>query len=97
METGLAIGDRIRFEVAGQELEAEISSVRRINWDSFQPNFFLVLSPGALDEYPGTFIASMRVEPDDRPALEVLVRTHPTISVIDLDSILRQVRSEERV
>ena len=92
METGLGLGDRIRFEVAGQELEAEVASVRRINWDSFQPNFFLVLSPGALEEYPGTFIASMRIEPEERPALEVLVRSHPTISVIDLDSILRQVR-----
>ncbi len=92
METGIGIGDRLMFEIAGQELEAEVTSVRRINWDSFQPNFFLVLSPGALDDYPGTYIASMRVEPEQRPALEVLVRAHPTISVIDLDSILRQVR-----
>ncbi len=92
LETGLKIGDRLRFEVAGQELDAEIASVRRINWDSFQPNFFLVLSPGALDDYPATFIASMHVEPEDRPALVDLVRAHPTISVIDLESILAQVR-----
>jgi putative ABC transport system permease protein len=92
LETGLKIGDRLRFEVAGQELDAEIASVRRINWDSFQPNFFLVLSPGALDEFPATFIASMRIQPEDRPALVDLVRAHPTISVIDLESILAQVR-----
>ncbi|MEE8426129.1 MAG: FtsX-like permease family protein, partial [Woeseiaceae bacterium] len=65
---------------------------RKINWDSFQPNFFLVLSPGALDDYPATFIASMRVEPDERAVLLDLVRAHPTISVIDLDSILQRVR-----
>ncbi len=92
METGLGIGDMLRFEVAGQELNAEISSVRRINWDSFQPNFFLVLSPGALDDFPATFIASMRVAPHERSALVDLVRAHPTISVIDLESILAQVR-----
>jgi len=92
LETGLKIGDRLRFEVAGQELDAEIASVRRINWDSFQPNFFLVLSPGALDDFPATFIASMRIEPEDRPVLVDLVRAHPTISVIDLESILAQVR-----
>jgi putative ABC transport system permease protein len=92
METGLAIGDTLQFEIAGQQLEARIASVRRINWDSFMPNFFLVLSPGALDDYPATFIASLRVEDDDKAALVDLVREHPTISVIDLDSILQQVR-----
>ena len=91
-ETGLAIGDRVQFEIAGQLLDAEIASVRRINWDSFMPNFFLVLSPGALDDYPATFIASMRVEDHEKGALVDLVRKHPTISVIDLDSILQQVR-----
>jgi putative ABC transport system permease protein len=92
METGLGIGDRLQFEIAGQLLDAEITSVRRINWDSFMPNFFLVLSPGALDNYPATFIASMRVEDEEKEALVDLVRKHPTISVIDLDAILQQVR-----
>ena len=91
-ETGIKIGDLLRFEIAGQELDAEVTSVRKINWDSFQPNFFLVLSPGALDDYPTTFIASMRVDPHERSALVDLVRAHPTISVIDLESILSQVR-----
>lgn len=92
METGLGIGDRLQFEVAGQLLDAEITSVRRINWDSFMPNFFLVLSPGALDNYPATFIAAMHVEDEEKGALVDLVRKHPTISVIDLDSILQQIR-----
>ena len=91
-ETGIKLGDILRFEVAGQAIDAEVASVRKINWDSFQPNFFLVLSPGALDELPTTFIASMRVEPHERPALVDLVRAHPTVSVIDLESILSQVR-----
>ena len=51
MEPGLTIGDVLMFEVAGREVEAEIASIRRVNWDSFQPNFFLVFSPGALDDY----------------------------------------------
>ncbi len=91
-ETGLGIGDRLDFEVAGQQVQAEIASIRDVNWDSFQPNFFLVFSPGALDEFPTTYIASLRIEPDERPALVELVRAHPTISVIDLDSVLAQVR-----
>ncbi|MDH4257169.1 MAG: FtsX-like permease family protein, partial [Gammaproteobacteria bacterium] len=92
MELGVGIGDRLRFLIAGQEIEMTISSLRRVNWDSFQPNFFLVLSPGALDDFPASFVASLRVEPDDKDVLLRLVRAHPTVSVIDIDSILQQIK-----
>ena len=91
-DAGLSIGDRLNFFVAGKEIEAEISSTRAINWDSFQPNFFIVLSPGALDGMPTTYISSMRIMDDKKPMLIDLVRSHPSISVIDLGSILEQVR-----
>jgi putative ABC transport system permease protein len=92
LETGLTIGDRMTFIVAGREVDATIGSVRKINWDSFQPNFFMVFSPGALDGLPTTYIASLRLEKEQQPVLVTLVRTHPSISIIDLDSILEQIR-----
>jgi len=91
-ELGVGIGDRLRFLIAGQEIELTISSLRRINWDSFQPNFFMVISPGALDDFPASFVASLRVDPADKNVLLQLVRAHPTVSVIDIDSILQQVK-----
>ena len=75
----------------GREIEVEIASTRKVNWDSFQPNFFMMLSPGALDGLPMTYIASLRLEKEQQPVLVKLVRAHPSISVIDLDSILQQV------
>lgn len=92
LETGLVVGDRMTFIIAGQEIEVAIASIRKINWDSFQPNFFMVFSPGALDGMPTTYIASLRLDKEQQPVLVKLVRTHPSISVIDLDSILQQVR-----
>lgn len=89
---GLRIGDHLKFFIAGREVEAEITSTRKINWDSFQPNFFIVLSPGALDGMPTTFISSMRIADESRTMLIDLVRAHPSISVIDLGAILEQVR-----
>jgi len=89
---GLAIGDRLLFFVAGLEVEAEIASIRKVNWDSFQPNFFIVLSPGSLDGMPTTYISSMKIEAHEQPMLIDLVRAHPSISVIDLGAILEQVR-----
>jgi putative ABC transport system permease protein len=92
METGLALGDVLTFTVAGQTVEATISSIRKVNWDSFQPNFFLVFSPGALEDFPMSYISSLRVPPEKKTVFAGLVRKHPSVSVIDLDSIISQVR-----
>ena len=93
MELGVALGDRLNFLVAGQEIELTIASTRKVNWDSFQPNFFMVLSPGALDGYPATFVASLKIKEQESDVLLQLVRAHPTVSVIDIDVILQQVTS----
>jgi len=92
-ELGVELGDQLKFLVAGQEIELTVASFRTINWDSFQPNFFMVLSPGALDDFPTTFVASLKMEQQDKGVLIDLVRSHPTVSVIDLDVILEQVKS----
>ena len=91
-ELGVNIGDKLRYVIAGQEIEATLASTRKVNWDSFRPNFFMVFSPGALDGFPATFISGTRVPDDRRDALVELVRTHPTVSVIDIDAILLQIK-----
>ena len=91
-ELGVGLGDKLKFFVAGQEIEATVTSTRLVNWDSFKPNFFMVFSPGALDGYPATFISGMRVPEDKKDSLIRLVRTHPTVSVIDIESILLQIK-----
>src|SRR6267378_738509 len=45
----LKLGDKISFDVAGESLTVEVASIRKIRWDSFRPNFFLVFPPGLLD------------------------------------------------
>jgi putative ABC transport system permease protein len=92
MDLGIGLGDQLNFMVAGQEIGVTVSSIRKINWDSFQPNFFMVLSPGALDGYPATFVASLKIEDAQSGVLLRLIRAHPTVSVIDLDVILQQVK-----
>lgn len=91
-DAGVTLGDELQFYVAGREISAKIGSIREVNWDSFQPNFFIVLSPGALDGLPTTYVSSMRIEEDKQTMLIDLVRAHPSVSVIDLDAILQQVR-----
>ena len=41
---GVAVGDNLTFLIAGENITAEISSIREVDWNSFSPNFFLVFS-----------------------------------------------------
>jgi putative ABC transport system permease protein len=63
-----------------------------VRWDSFQPNFFVVFSPGVLEGVTGTLITSVHVASEQRPALVDLVRKFPEVTVIDIDALLAQVR-----
>jgi putative ABC transport system permease protein len=63
-----------------------------VRWDGFQPNFFLVFSPGTLDGLAGTWLTSMKLGPEQRRLLVDMVRRFPSVSIFDIDAILAQVR-----
>jgi putative ABC transport system permease protein len=88
----LKLGDRLSFDIAGEPLTVEVASIRKIRWDSFRPNFFLMFPPGLLDGAAGTYMTSVYLTPAQRPALADLVRQFPTLSVFDVDAILKQIR-----
>jgi putative ABC transport system permease protein len=89
---GLKLGDTVSYDVAGEVVSATITSLREVRWDSFQPNFFMVFSPGVLEDVTGTLITSVHVRPEQRPALVDLVRQFPEVTIIDIDALLSQVR-----
>ncbi len=88
----LKLGDSLSFDVAGEALTVHVASIRKIRWDSFRPNFFLVFPPNLLDGAAGTYMTSVFLTPAQRPALADLVRKFPTVSVFDVDAILKQIR-----
>ncbi len=91
-DMGVAVGDNLTFLIAGENITAEISSIREVDWNSFSPNFFLVLSPNSLDTFPSSFISSMYLDKSENQILKELQINYPTVSVVDLDPILQQVR-----
>ena len=88
---GLEIGDEITYSIGGEPFTVTLTSSRLVHWDSFRPNFFMVLNPAALAAYPATFIGSVYA-PERQVVLEVS-RRFPSVTVIDLESVLDQVRS----
>jgi putative ABC transport system permease protein len=89
---GVEIGDSIGFNVGGEEFDVPLTSLRSVEWDSMQPNFYLMLSPGAVRELPQTYIASLFIPPEKRSGLNKFVRAFPSVTVFDLEVIIGQVR-----
>ncbi|WP_313682740.1 putative ABC transporter permease subunit YbbP [Pantoea sp.] len=87
---GVKLGDTLTFSGDTQQFSAKITSLRKVDWESMRPNFFFIFPPGALDDQPQTWLTSFRME--SNPALLAqLNRSFPTLSLLDIGSMLRQI------
>jgi len=91
-ELGIKVGDTLSFDVAGEPLDAEVASIREVQWDTFRPNFFLVFSPGTLDGMVGTWLTALKLDEAGKRSLVQLVHEFPNVSIFDIEAILNQVR-----
>jgi len=90
---GLRLGDRLTFDIAGETLTARVASIRKVKWDSFRPNFFIVFAPGLLDKLAGTYLTSAYLAPGAAESLAGLAHRFPSVSIFDIDDLLADVRS----
>lgn len=88
----LKVGDELGFSIAGNELRATVMSLRSVEWDSFRPNFFVLAPPGLLEDHPATYMTSFYLSKDDQPLLGALVQRFPSVTLLDVDALMTQVR-----
>jgi putative ABC transport system permease protein len=88
----LKMGDSLTFDIAGQRITEKIISLRSVKWDSMKPNFFVLLAPQAIKNYPKTYITSLHITDNAITKLPGLIRQFPTVTDIDVSAILAQVR-----
>ncbi|MGR8921574.1 MAG: ABC transporter permease [Gammaproteobacteria bacterium] len=89
---GIELGDRLAFSVAERTVSGTVTSLRAVEWDNFEVNFFVVGTPGTLSAAPATWITSFYLPPAARDVMPELVRRFPSVTVIDVDALMRQVR-----
>lgn len=89
---GLRVGDVMTFDIQGVELDAKVVNLRRVKWTSFQPNFFVVMQEGVLDDAPKIWIASISKIADElKNSLQAdLAREFANVSVIDVGRTVTQ-------
>ena len=90
---GVGLNDTLTFSIADAEITATIISLRSVQWDSFQPNFFVIFPPGVLENYPSSYITSFYLPKGEKTFLNALVKQYPSITIIELDAIMNQVKT----
>lgn len=91
---GVGIGDRLTVNVLGRDIDAEIASIRRLDWSSFGINFVLVFSPGLLERAPHTFLATVKAGPAAELALfRSVTQRFPGISVVRMKDVLSELNA----
>ncbi|SHM81656.1 ABC transporter permease [Phytopseudomonas punonensis] len=89
----LKLGDRLTFNVGGVDREAVVSNLRKVDWNNFQPNFFMIFEPGTLKDLPVTYLTSFYLPPQHERQLVELSRAFPSVSLLQVEALLNQLRS----
>jgi putative ABC transport system permease protein len=88
----IAVGDTLTWDIAGSRFTARVTNLRKVDWDSFKANFFVIANPGVLESYPASWITSFHLPAGREEVVADLVRGFPNVSVIDLSAIMEQVK-----
>ncbi len=89
---GLGIGDAIRVNVLGRDIDLRVANLRAIQWRQLNINFSMVVSPGLLAHAPHMNIATVREPPaDDAGLLRAVTDALPNVTGVRVADILQAV------
>ena len=66
--------------------------MRKVDWDTFRVNFFVIVPPGLLENYPASYITSFYVPSEEFHRVHELVKKFPNILVVDVATVIGQVQ-----
>jgi putative ABC transport system permease protein len=99
VESGVAerlainVGDTLSFQLGSENFTVDVTSIRKVDWQSLQPNFFMIFNDGVLSDFPATYISSHFVSAENDQAFNRFLADYPTISMIDVGAMINQLRS----
>lgn len=92
-ERGFTVGDSLTFRIAGVEIESTIANLRKVDWESFNVNFFVIGTPAMLALEPATWVTSFHTEVPFSQATSGWVREFPGIATIDIGAIVVRIKA----
>ena len=92
-DLNLDIGDSLTFDVQGVPVEAVVGSIREVDFQRVQPNFFMLFPTGVLEPAPQIYVTVSRA-PDQEASASIqqaVVQKYPNVSAIDVSRILETI------
>lgn len=90
---GISLDDELTFEVAGQRFSVMVSSIRKVDWGTLTPNFYMILSASALENLPLSYLTSFYVPLEKQDLLLTLIRNFPTVTLLDMSMVFGQIQT----
>jgi putative ABC transport system permease protein len=88
----VGIGDIIRVNVLGRDIDLKVGNLRNIAWQSLGINFFMVVSPGLLAHAPHTHIATVRIaDAGQGDLLRAVTDALPNVTGIRVEDVLATI------
>lgn len=90
---GIALNDELTFTIGSLTTKVKVTSIRTVEWNSMQPNFYMILSPDALQGFPATYITAMSLANSEPKTMAEFARNYSSITMINVDQLIEQIRS----
>ncbi|RQW26641.1 FtsX-like permease family protein [Rhodobacteraceae bacterium CH30] len=90
---GIRLGDSLSFDIAGTPYQAKVTSLRKVAWDNFRANFFVLAPPNWFAGERASYITSFRLPPESEGFVSQLLARFPNLTVIDIGVIITEVRA----
>ena len=89
----VSLGDTLTLDVQGVPIQTTVQSLREVDWQRIQPNFFIVFPKGVLETAPQFHVLTTRINTTGQSAIlqRTLVQQYPNVSAVDLGLILKTV------
>ena len=86
---GIDLGAIVELNIQGAIIQAEVSNIRKVEWGNFSTNFYMIFSPGSLEDAPMTYVGMAHVSPQDEVALQsAVVAAFPNVTAINIGEVL---------
>lgn len=88
----IKLGDTLTFNIGSEVIKVNVTSLREVNWQSMQPNFFFVLHPDAMQGYSPTYITSFYLDNLRKTELVKLMQPFSSVTLFDVEAQVNQLR-----
>ncbi|WP_076417984.1 FtsX-like permease family protein [Colwellia sp. UCD-KL20] len=85
------LGDQLTFTIGSDEFTVPVTSIRDVNWQSRQLNFYMIFNKATFSDIDSTSLSAWRVAEETKPLMFDFLSQYPSISVIDIDAIMKQL------